>query len=85
MAENPFQIFQGRNNSRLVAFLEESKNFAALVMKIIRMVSTMAHEQRVSCDDLTYEVAVPRGHERITGDGGAIIAIKIIKPRGIIG
>ena len=84
MADNAFQIFQGRTNSKLVAFLEKSKNFSTLVMKLVRMISMMAQEQRVSADDLTYEVAVPRGHERITGDGGAIIAIKINKPRGIL-
>ena len=84
MAENLLQHFQGRSNAKLVRFMEENPDFAKLTMKLIRMVSTMAVEQHLSAGELTYEVAVPRGYERITGDGGAVIAIKVIKPRGIL-
>ena len=84
MAENALQHFQGKANAKLVKFLEESENFAKLTIKLIRMISMMAEEQHLSADELTYEVAVPKGYERITGEGGAIIAIKVIKPVGIL-
>ena len=71
MASNVYE-FIATKNKELVKFFDENHQAAKLVMKLVKMIGDIAVANRVSAEEMTFDVYAPKG--------GNVIVVRIQHP-----